>query len=182
MKCQECQEREATLHLRQVINGQKKEIHVCEVCAREKGYKMYPDEGYSLHHLLSGLFNYDSQYKSEQQKTPFNANTELQCPQCKLTFSEFKRVGKFGCRQCYETFSEKLEPIFRRVHSGNSIHQGRIPKRKGGDMHIKKKLESYRLELKDLVEKEEFEEAANVRDIIKEMEKELRQKEAGDNA
>lgn len=182
MKCQECEDREATLHLRQVLNGQKTEIHVCEVCAKEKGYKMYPEEGYSLHHLLSGLFNYDTQKLGEEQNTSYREKTDLQCPQCKLTFSEFKRVGKFGCKQCYETFSEKLDPIFRRVHSGNSTHQGKIPKRNSEDMHIKKKLESYRIELKRLVEEEEFEEAANVRDIIKEMEKELRQKEAGDNA
>ncbi|HLQ71283.1 MAG TPA: UvrB/UvrC motif-containing protein [Bacillota bacterium] len=182
MKCQECREREATLHLKQVVNGQKKEIHVCDVCAKEKGYKIYPDEGYSLHHLLSGLFNYDSQQMDGHQNAAFKESTELQCPQCQITFSEFKRVGKFGCSQCYETFSDKLDPIFRRVHSGNNTHHGKIPKRKGGDMHIKKKLESYRSELKRLVEKEEFEKAANVRDIIKKMEKELRQKEAGDNA
>lgn len=178
MKCQECQEREAALHLRQVINGQKKEIHVCEVCAKEKGYKMYPDE--ALHHLLSGLFNYDSQQIGEQKKASFSQSTELQCPKCKLTFSEFKRIGKFGCKECYVAFSEELDPVFRRVHSGNSTHHGKIPKRKGGDIHVKKKLESLRTELKRLVEKEEFEKAAEVRDIIKAMEKEMREKEAGD--
>ncbi|HLR02470.1 MAG TPA: UvrB/UvrC motif-containing protein [Virgibacillus sp.] len=181
MICQECEEREATLHLRQVINGQKTEIHVCEVCAKEKGYKMYPDEGYSLHHLLSGLFNYDSQQKKNQNAS-FQESTELQCPQCKLTFSEFKRYGKFGCKQCYKTFSERLDPVFRRVHSGNSLHQGKIPKRKGGDMHIKKQLKSYRAKLQQLVEAEEFEEAAKVRDIIKEMERDLQEKEAGDDS
>lgn len=181
MKCQECQEHEATLHLSQVLNGQKKEVHVCEICAKEKGYKIYPDDGYSLHHLLSGLFNFDSQHMETPQNASLNENTELQCPQCKLTFSEFKRVGKFGCAKCYQTFSEKLDPIIRRVHSGNDTHHGKIPKRKGGDLHAKKQLESYKLELKRLIENEAFEKAAKVRDTIKSLEEKLQQKEAGED-
>lgn len=180
MKCQECQEREATLHLSHVLNGQKNEVHVCEICAKEKGYKIFPDEGYSLHHLLSGLFNFDSPQMETTQTASFNENTDLQCPKCKLTFSEFKRVGKFGCAQCYETFSEKLDPIIRRVHSGNNTHYGKIPKRKGGELHVKKQLESYKSELRQLIEKEAFEEAAHVRDTIKTLEKEIYQKEAGE--
>ncbi|WP_347836218.1 hypothetical protein [Gracilibacillus sp. JCM 18860] len=57
MECQECQQNPATLHFAQVINGEKKEIHVCHQCAKEKGYVPPEDESYSLHNLLSGFFN-----------------------------------------------------------------------------------------------------------------------------
>lgn len=175
MKCQECQQRPATLHFTQVINSNKREIHVCEICAKEKGYMTYPEEGYTLHNLLAGLFNFDSSQLGTHQETSFQQTKELQCPKCELTFSEFKRSGKFGCAECYQTFSSYLNPIFRRVHSGNTKHSGKIPKRQGGDLHVKKQLEAYQEELQKLIETEAFEKAAVVRDKIKE----LKQKQKG---
>ena len=169
MKCQECQKRPATLHFTQVINGNKREIHVCEMCAKEKGYMTYPEEGYSLHNLITGLFNFDSSQMDTHQGTAFQQMKELQCPKCELTFSKFKRAGKFGCAQCYHTFASHLDPIFRRVHSGNTKHFGKIPKRQGGNLHIKKQLETYKKKLQELIEHEAFEEAAIVRDKIKEL-------------
>ncbi|MFD2760744.1 UvrB/UvrC motif-containing protein [Lentibacillus juripiscarius] len=170
MECQECHKRPATLHFTQVVNGDKTEVYVCEVCAKEKGYMTYPEEGYSLHHLLSGLFSPSFEI---QQDTPRQETEELQCPKCEMTLSKFKQVGKFGCSQCYQTFEEYLDPIFRRVHSGNTAHHGKIPARKGGDMRIKKQVDAYREELQRLIKNEAFEEAATVRDKIKELEKEL---------
>ncbi|WP_099156822.1 UvrB/UvrC motif-containing protein [Virgibacillus ndiopensis] len=174
MECQECQKRPATLHFTQVMNGTKKEVHVCEVCAKEKGYMTYPEEGYSLHNLLTDLFNFESAPLGNTSGDTFMPPKELQCPQCEMTFTEFKRVGKFGCATCYHTFSNRLDPIFRRVHSGNTKHHGKLPKRKGGDLHAKKQMESLKTELKHLIENEAFEEAATVRDKIKDLEKQMR--------
>lgn len=170
MECQECQKRPATLHFRQLINGNKTKIHICEACAQEKGYFMHQqDEGYSLHNLLSSLFNFDYGQLDSSTEETFNYTDDLRCPKCNLTLSEFKRTGKFGCAQCYETFSVRLDPIFRRVHSGNTKHYGKIPKRMGGDLHIKKKLKAYQDKLEQLIKDEAFEQAAIVRDQIKEL-------------
>ncbi|HLS08860.1 UvrB/UvrC motif-containing protein [Lentibacillus sp.] len=171
MECQECHKRPATLHFTQVINGEKEEVYVCEVCAKEKGYMSYPEEGYSLHHLLSGLFNstFESPKNTSSQQTK-----ELQCPKCDMTLSEFKRVGKFGCPSCYETFSDNLDPVFSRVHSGNTKHYGKIPARIGGNMRIKRQVDAYKEELQRLIKNEAFEEAATVRDKIKELEEQTR--------
>lgn len=181
MKCEECHNHPATLHLTQFINGQKKEIHVCENCAKQKGYISYPGEGYSLHDLLTGLFNVDSNNIHVKETEPFKQKTEVQCPKCKLTFDDFQRIGKFGCAYCYTAFSDKLDYVFRRVHSGNTKHVGKIPKRIGGNLHVKKELEMYRKKLQEHVEKEEFEKAAEVRDLIKELEYETN-KQAGDHS
>ncbi|WP_284140986.1 MULTISPECIES: UvrB/UvrC motif-containing protein [unclassified Virgibacillus] len=177
MECQDCHERPATLHFTQVINGNKTEVHVCDVCAKEKGYVTYPEEGYSLHNLLTGLFNFDNPSMGKQLQQV----TDLQCPLCKLTFAQFKQTGKFGCAECYHTFSDRLDPIFRRVHSGNTKHHGKIPKRKGGNLHLKKQLHAYKDELQQLIQQEAFEKAATVRDKIKDLEKQIQAKKAGDN-
>lgn len=176
MECQECHKRPATLHFTQVINGNKKEVHVCEICAKEKGYMSFPDETYSLHNLITGLFNFDSSM-NQQKKTPLKQPQDLQCPKCEMTFTEFKRFGKFGCAECYQAFSSRLDPILRRVHSGNTTHHGKIPKRRGGHLHLKKELELLREELQKLIQSEEFEKAATIRDEIKELEQTVKDKE-----
>ncbi|SHH92730.1 UvrB/UvrC motif-containing protein [Virgibacillus chiguensis] len=182
MQCQECHKRPATLHFTQVIQGQKMEVHVCNVCAKEKGYMNYSEDGYSLHHLLSGLFNFDTSSLSNPHTESYHQTKDLQCPKCEMTFSQFKQVGKFGCAICYETFNDRLDSIFRRVHAGNVKHNGKIPKRQGGDLHKKKQLEDLKLHLKKLIENEEFEEAAKVRDQIKALNQEDGQAEAGDQS
>jgi len=180
MDCQECHARPATLHFAQVVNGQKKELHMCETCAREKGYISGQDDGYSLHDLLFGLFNHQP---GVQKPAAHQHAKESKCPKCGLTFAEFKKIGKFGCASCYHAFSDKLDPIFRRVHSGNTRHEGKIPKRMGGSLHIKKEIEALRAELQRLIADEAFEDAANVRDQIKALaEKAGKPGEAGDDA
>lgn len=185
MECQECQKRHATLHFSQTINGEKKEVHVCEICAKEKGYMTYPGEDmYTLHNLLAGLFNFEQgPMKQTPQQEGMSLKSDLQCPHCSMTFSHFKKVGKFGCATCYETFSSRLDPIFRRVHSGNTKHHGKIPTRKGEHLHTRKKIAAYKDELEQLIDKEEFEEAAIVRDKIRALESsdELPDKEVGDD-
>lgn len=179
MNCEECHENPATLHLTQIINGQKTEVNVCEECAKNKGYISYPGEGYSLHDLLTGLFSLDTNQFQVKENDPFKQREEVQCPGCKLTFDDFQRIGKFGCAQCYVAFSPNIDMIFRRVHSGNTKHTGKIPKRIGGNLHAKKELELYRKKLQEHIEREEFERAAEVRDIIKELE--YKQNRAGGN-
>src|SRR5699024_12346933 len=90
------------------------------------------------------------------------------CPYTTLfrSFSKFRRMGKFGCATCYTTFADKLDPVFRRVHSGNTVHHGKIPKRKSKHLHVKKEIELLQKELNELIQKEAFEQAADVRDQI----------------
>ncbi|QDP38856.1 UvrB/UvrC motif-containing protein [Radiobacillus deserti] len=166
MECQECQERQATLKFTKIVNGNKTEIKVCEQCAKEKGYISFEEEAYTLHDLLSGLFNFDL----SEQKKAVNTEQGLSCPKCGMSYQEFTRVGKFGCASCYETFSGRLNPILRRVHSGNTRHKGKVPNRKGMDIRHRQQIEAYKEKLKELIEAEEFEQAAEVRDQIKALE------------
>jgi|SRR5690625_4981682 len=170
MECNECKKRPATLHFTQIINGQKSEIQVCELCAKKKGYTMNNEEAYSLHDLLTGLFNFNSSTLDLQNENIFKQIEELECSKCNMSFNDFQRIGKFGCANCYNSFKAKLDSIFRRVHSGNTKHIGKIPKRKGGNLHMKKELEMFRNKLQQLIEQEEFEQAAVVRDEIKRLE------------
>jgi protein arginine kinase activator len=182
MECQECQKRPATVHFTQVINGNKTESHLCEQCAKENGYMEYDQQNFSFHHLLSGLFNFDSGHTlSGNQSSNYNGKDTLTCDVCGLSYQEFKHLGKFGCGNCYKTFNDHLNPIFRRVHSGNTKHDGKIPKRAGGNLHLKKNIDQYRENLQKLIEKEEFEEAAKIRDQIRDLERQLSNDKDGES-
>lgn len=181
MECQECHQRPATVHLTQVINGQKSETHMCEKCAKENGYVNYGEENFTFNDLLSGLFHSDGLSPlKEQNPHSYTPKPKLKCEKCGLTYEEFARIGKFGCAYCYKTFDERLNPILRRVHSGNTRHDGKIPKREGGTLHLKKEIEEYKTNLRQLIEQEEFEEAAKIRDKIRTLEKELHTGEGGE--
>lgn len=167
MECQECHERPATIHFTKIINGKKNEYHLCEHCAQEKGEEVAGYSGFSIHNLLAGLLNFEQQPLDSPNTTN---RTSLQCPKCGLTYNKFTQIGKFGCDECYKTFDEKLNPILRKVHSGNTTHIGKIPKRVGSGIQAKRQLKSLKDQLQKLIENEEFEEAAKVRDEIRDLE------------
>ncbi|TLS35548.1 UvrB/UvrC motif-containing protein [Pseudalkalibacillus caeni] len=169
MECQECHQRPATLHFTKIINGEKNEIHICEVCAKDKGEFFPGTNSFSIHNLLSGLLNYEKPLE-ESTGHPFYNPGGLQCPKCGMTYERFTKIGRFGCSECYNTFNQKLDPILKRVHGGNTTHAGKIPKRAGSEIELKRKIKTLKDELQELITEQEFERAAEVRDKIRALE------------
>lgn len=162
MLCDNCHDRVATIHLTQLINNTKGEVHLCEKCAKEKNYMNFsgiPD--------ISNFFNSIMGFTSQ----PYvNIPKEKTCEGCGMTFEEFKETGKFGCAKCYDTFAERIEPLVKRIH-GSEGHKGRTPK-SGSTAQSPEtsEVEKLKIELDELVKLEKFEEAAIVRDKIKAIE------------
>ncbi|MBO8129335.1 MAG: UvrB/UvrC motif-containing protein [Peptococcaceae bacterium] len=168
MLCEKCQERNATVHYTEIVNGQKREMHLCEECAREEqvgSFSFSPQ--LNLHHFLAGLMG------PETGRT-FIPGNQLQCRACGLTEREFRRTGLLGCAECYEQFSSWLKPLLRRIH-GTVRHTGKIPERTGGQSKQRRELQRLKQELQAAVSQERFEEAAKLRDRIRELEKQMEQ-------
>lgn len=167
MQCQECGKKPATLHFTKIVNGEKTEIHLCDSCAREKG-EFIPGtaNGFSIHNLISGLLDFDPKSPS-----PLNSvNKAIHCEECGMTYTQFSKMGRFGCSSCYNHFAERLDPLLRRIH-GNTSHVGKIPKRSAGHIQAQREIEQLKKELLALIEREEFEKAASIRDEIRQLEK-----------
>lgn len=162
MLCDICGKKEATVHLTEIINDQMTKLHLCEECAKKKGAEM--EEHFGLADLLAGLADLGTPVETIKEK-------KFKCPSCGLAYSDFKKIGKLGCGQCYETFKSYLVPLFKRIH-GSDAHVGKIPRKKKKLLKTKKvNVEELKRRLKRAIELEEFEEAAKLRDEIKKYEK-----------
>lgn len=163
MQCERCQKRPANVHITQYINGQKAEKHLCEQCAQEEKVNIeFPKIPlYNLNDLLGVFFNQPLISKGKVQ--------EDVCPNCKITYSKIAELGRMGCSECYQHFSSYLEPALRKIH-GATIHRGKIPQRMGVSLRINRELSDLKHQLRQAVEKEEYEKAAELRDRIKELE------------
>ncbi|MDD5496438.1 MAG: UvrB/UvrC motif-containing protein [Candidatus Omnitrophica bacterium] len=161
MLCEICGKKEATVHLTEVINEQMRKLNLCEDCAREKGAEM--EEHFGLSDLLAGLADLGATVKPEAAVT-------IKCPKCGFSYSDFKKIGRLGCSECYEVFKKQLTPILKRIHSADR-HVGKVPIQVGKTVKGVKDLQDLRLQMEKAIQSEEFEEAARIRDKMKELEK-----------
>ncbi len=164
MLCQICQKRPATVHYTQIIDGKKVELYLCEQCASESNKLniMFP---FNISNFFSGLVLPESE--SHYITSPSSDNA---CEICGMSFENFKQEGKLGCENCYEMYRDKLTPILKRLH-GSTRHTGKVPGRLSESIKMSKEIEILKRQLDEAIKKEEYEEAAKIRDKIKVIEK-----------
>ena len=164
MICGKCQKNHATVHVTEVIHGVKKEAHLCEECARAAGVGV--QFNFSITELLGGAP--ESGKASRAAPEPL----QLRCPECGLTYTDFKAKARLGCANDYEVFRQGLIPLLEKIHSATQ-HVGKVPHT--ADTKVRKENELARLkrELDGLVKSEDYEKAAQARDRIRILEAEL---------
>ena len=161
MLCDLCSKNQATVHLTEIIDEQMSELHLCEECARKKSVQM--EQQFGLADLLAGLAEFEKPDEAVEA-------TRLKCSNCGLSYQEFKRIGRLGCSECYSSFKKYLMPLLKRIH-GSIQHLGKSPYKLVTKTKKKLDLSELRKMLHSAIEKEEFEEAARLRDKIRELEK-----------
>jgi protein arginine kinase activator len=150
MLCDDCKNRPAAIFFKEVLPDKIVELHLCEECAAKRGLlvtkKMSPVE--ILHRLLK--------QKSAQDE-------KVICPGCYMSLAEFKRTGRFGCNQCITVFDAHIRHFIKQIHQSDR-HIGR--KASPG---TKKGLQIYKLreDLKKALDNEAYEDAARIRDKLK---------------
>jgi protein arginine kinase activator len=162
MRCDNCHEREAVIHLTQLANDQAVQVHLCERCAAEKGVESATA---LVKSPLGGLL---------AQLSPAGVleegGTELRCPRCGAGLADFREAGRLGCPECWVVFAGPLSDLVRRLH-GAARHVGEryaargIPEEPSAEPSIAS--ERLRQELRDAVAAEDFERAARLRDLLR---------------
>ena len=154
MKCHHC-DNQATVHLTQILNGQMHKMDLCESCAQAKG--VTNPENLSISNLMDKV-DMDTD----------NSGTAMVCESCGTTHQEFKKGGRLGCEACYHVFRPVLDPLLDGMHAGTK-HLGKIPSGSASRVKFERSVDTLKTELKDAVEKEDYEKAALVRDKLKEL-------------
>ena len=165
MLCEQCQEKDACVHLTQVIDGHVKKLHLCDECAAESGFEV--EGASSVTDILLGMGGVSNPISSKPE-----TNMERSCPKCHMRKSDFKKSGQFGCPVCYETFLDELHPLLKAMHRGER-HIGKIPEKEGLRVRVSAELARLRKDLDEAVNEENFEEAARLRDKIRECERKV---------
>jgi protein arginine kinase activator len=154
LKCSIC-DKEATVHLTQIVNNKIHKVDLCESCAQKKG--VTDPEGFSLADLMS-----------KAPLTPASGEAQAVCPSCGQNTADFRRTGRLGCAECYNVFKSLVVPVLEDMHAGTT-HKGKVPtvalSRQSSQLQLKQLQDS----LARAVAEEAYEEAAKFRDQIKAM-------------
>ncbi|HOR41620.1 MAG TPA: UvrB/UvrC motif-containing protein [Atribacterota bacterium] len=171
MFCQICNKNKATITIVKIVGDSKTELKVCPECANSLLGNSISCLSFSQNDIKELLDSLLSTFLSDQEgKRTTSFPPEISCPNCGYTYNEFIQTGKLGCSQCYECFRGQLNPLLHRLH-GHSQHIGIVPLAFQEHLNSLKKIEEIKKELQQAVIKEEYEKAAQLRDMIREEEK-----------
>jgi len=159
MLCQKCKKHPATVHLTEIMNNEKREKHLCEQCATQEGLTDKSQQ--PINQLEAKFVLAQSEAKELSQ---------LACPECGMTFLQFRNGGLLGCPADYEVFKEPLLGLLEKAHEGRIQHVGKIPGGRENKHKRQHELMKLKRDLQESVDIEDYERAAVLRDKIKGLE------------
>jgi protein arginine kinase activator len=157
MKCNKCS-KAATMHITEVIaDEQFEEHHLCEECAQKYLYEPPKKTGLK------------AEIGPGEEGEEFGALNQKECPICGIKFVEFRNSGRLGCPHDYQEFRDELLPLLENIH-GETRHAGKTPRRLPQTKKAQSELIQLRKQLHQAVTREAYEEAAELRDRIRQLE------------
>jgi protein arginine kinase activator len=160
MKCQSCSN-PATVHLTKIVEGKKKEVHLCQACAEQQQFISQQDLNLSM--ILQTVIGQHLGHLSDEL-------ARLTCPACGIKYMEFRAEGRLGCPHDYAVFRAGLEPLLQRIHRGSGRHVGKAPRNRRHTAAFQAELVELHRRLRAAVDTENYEEAARLRDLLREKE------------
>ena len=164
MECDSCHERDAVVHLTQIVNEQVTTLHLCERCAAEKGVESAgsvaakSEIGSFLAAMTKGLPDHGLVPTTGERHT---------CLRCGATLQDFRESGRLGCADCWHAFEGPLRDLLRRLH-GSTVHMGeRYARHAEVDGDPARRAAELKEQLRLAVETENFELAAELRDRLR---------------
>jgi protein arginine kinase activator len=164
VKCQVCSS-PATVHLTDIVDGQKRVRHLCQKCA--EGQQLVKQDEINLPAILQALIG--------QHVGPLSDElSRLKCPACGIRYMEFRTRAVWAAR----TTTTSSAPASNRCSSASIARRPTkaSPRRRRpptAPRHAE--VIELRRRLRQAVEAEAYEEAARIRDL-------LRTKEATDES
>ena len=166
MACEKCKKNHATVHVTEVVNGVKREAHLCEQCARSAGVGI--KFNFSIQDMLGSLLESPPVKAGKGEK----AAATPKCAECGMSYTDFKTKARLGCANDYEVFRAGLLPLLEKIH-GATQHVGKVPPTADATAKMESELVRLKRELDAVIKAENFEKAAELRDKLRVLESEL---------
>lgn len=168
MNCHMCGQREATIHLFELIDGHQTSVWLCDICASGRPELVAGNLGTPFP-LVSGQTSNESgslaSFLGQSTDGEGGPSRVSACPHCEYQLSEFQNSNRLGCVRCYEHFREQVQPILGMYHRHVS-HLGKVPHSVSGTASRQGELTRMRVALEKAIQTENYEEAARLRDLI----------------
>lgn len=165
MYCQNCKKNEATIHLTEISDGVRNEMHLCETCAGEQGITI--KSSLPINELLGNLLS----SAPPDEELFGTTDKDSVCPNCGMTIDQYRKEGMLGCPQDYQVFEETLLPLIKKAHNGQTHHCDKTPSKMPQETKHQVELDELRQRLEVAVKSENYELAAKLRDKIAAYEK-----------
>ena len=166
MKCEKCNDRNATFFFERNINGEKHTYRLCRACAEEVGL-LNKGKSTLFEDAFSPLFSSHTDLIDDIFGLPKGVGVKTKkCVGCGATWQEIAKSGKVSCPLCYGTFEGELEHSIRSTH-GNVTHVGRAPAKSTATRKRANLVTDLKRALRTAIDDENFEEAARLRDKIR---------------
>jgi protein arginine kinase activator len=156
VKCQFCSN-PATVHLTGLDELHKKEVHLCQSCAEK--HNLVSKQELNLPAILQSLIGQHLGPETDEL-------ARLTCPACGIKYMEFRAQGRLGCPHDYEVFRGGLAPLLQKIHRSDR-HLGKTPQRSVLPPAEQAELVELRRHLQDAIDREAYEEAARLRDLLR---------------
>ena len=155
-KCNLCHKEEITVVITTIDkDGKVIELSLCQECAEKKGVGEIKKTKLNTQAILAEL-----------QEKISDEDHNLICINCGLSFADFRRHGRLGCEQCYESFHNRLQPIIKSIHNATQ-HMGKNVTEGKKKIAEKFDIKKMRMTLQSAITKEDYEKAAKIRDQIR---------------
>ena len=169
-KCEICSS-PSTVFLTQSIDGKTTQVSLCAKCARERGV-LDPaafDLAEKLFSMTQGQFMQSPTVSKTSTLDLINSISPrlplTKCPACGFTLESFRKTGMLGCSRCYDVFAEEIIPSLPEIQTGTN-HKGKEPEHARQAAIDTQTREQMQTALRKAVAKENYEEAARLRDAI----------------
>ena len=166
--CEVCKKVPATIHLTDIHNNVKKEMHMCEICAEKKGLTV--KQTASIQDILSTLQEKKGAALPEED---IDTLDEMACEDCGMTWSDFRNQGRFGCTKDYDVFEELIRPLLDDIQTRGNQHIGKSPAGDDKISQLRNEILTCRRNLQNAIEEERYEEAAVLRDQLSHLEQQI---------
>ncbi len=148
MICQVCKKNEAAICIVKMSNNKKETIYICPTCAN----KMEDQLIGSINQLLNPIFE-----KFIKKNNNLEIDNNHICPTCGQTGREWQETNTLNCKDCAQFIDIEV------------IHEGKIPRNNKEELYVINLIKEKECYLKKLIAEEKYEEAAVIRDEIKDL-------------